>query len=277
MRTFIKWSGNKSKHISKFAEYLPESFNTYIEPFVGSGALFMNLAPEKWIINDFNKDLMNVWSNVQMDPDSLIHNFKVFGKKIKRMSNESKIDFCKELTSNISTMKYDIKRASVFMLMKYCAYMGHIFVNNKFVFHGLDGPLYYNKPLYFLSEEYFNNLRKVGEFMRDCGGNGVVMNGDYRQALAKAQAGDFVFLDPPYIENHNYKFNYNQDEQLDNTFLKELHDQVKSLDKRKVMWMMTQADTKEVREMLKEYNIRTFRVYRPAAKQYKKELVITNY
>ena len=59
MKTFIKWSGNKSKHINKFKEYIPKEFNTYIEPFIGSGALLLHLEPKKWIINDLNKDLIN--------------------------------------------------------------------------------------------------------------------------------------------------------------------------------------------------------------------------
>jgi DNA adenine methylase len=275
MKTFLKWSGNKSKHISKFAKYLPKSFNTYIEPFVGSGALFLKLAPKKWIINDVNEDLMNVWSIVERDEEVIVENFKTFGEKLERLSKNRKIDFCKELTNNIPNMRHDARRASVFMLMKYCAYMGHIYVDNKFVFHGLDGSLYYDRPLYFLSDAYFENLKTIGKFMRES--EGVVTNVDYKDTLKKARKGDFVFLDPPYIEGHNYKFNYNKDEQLDKRFLTELLSELSKLDEKQVMWMMTQADTEVVREVFKSYTTNTFQVYRPASKQYKNELVITNY
>lgn len=65
MKTFLKWSGNKTQHLNKIIQYVPKEFGTYIEPFVGSGAMFLKLQPKKWIINDINKDLINVWKNIQ--------------------------------------------------------------------------------------------------------------------------------------------------------------------------------------------------------------------
>ena len=61
MKTFIRWQGNKSSHINKFIKYIPQYTGTYIEPFVGSGALLLYLQPNKWIINDINKDLVSIW------------------------------------------------------------------------------------------------------------------------------------------------------------------------------------------------------------------------
>ena len=49
MKTFIRWPGNKSKHVNKILPFIPNTFNTYIEPFVGSGALFLKLEPKTWI------------------------------------------------------------------------------------------------------------------------------------------------------------------------------------------------------------------------------------
>ena len=134
MKTFIKWQGNKSKHINKFIDYIPDFTGTYIEPFLGSGALFLKLEPEKWIINDLNKDLINVWNSVKNHPDEIITLFKEFGKTFKKKTNTNKIKQCKEITSNIENMKYDIERASNYILMKYCSFTGDIFVNNKYQF-----------------------------------------------------------------------------------------------------------------------------------------------
>lgn len=47
MKTFIKWSRNKSKHINKIKKFIPTEYDVYIEPFVGSGAVFLNLKPQK--------------------------------------------------------------------------------------------------------------------------------------------------------------------------------------------------------------------------------------
>ena len=95
--------------------------------------------------------------------------------------------------------------------------------------------------------------------------------------MQKAKKNDFVFLDPPYIEEHNYKFNYNKDEKLDDSFINGLYQQVKKLDRKGVKWLMTQADTKQIKETFKEYHIKKFQVYRMCSKSYVKELIIINY
>ena len=102
-------------------------------------------------------------------------------------------------------------------------------------------------------------------------------NKDYTKILTKAKKGDFCFLDPPYIEEHKYDFQYNLGEKLDKGFLKELQREVAKLDKRGVRWLMTQADTPEIRRLFKPYKIEPFRVYRNKTKQYKNELLIRNY
>ena len=56
-----------------------------------------------------------------------------------------------------------------------------------------------------------------------------------------------------------------------------LYQQVKKLDTKDVKWLMTQADTKQVKDIFKEYTIKKIKVYRMASKSYVNELVIMNY
>ena len=67
------------------------------------------------------------------------------------------------------------------------------------------------------------------------------------------------------------------EESLDNKFILELYKEVKKLDKKGVKWLMTQADTKEIKDIFKEYKIKKFEVYRANSKTYKNELIIMNY
>ena len=274
MKTFINWSGNKSKHINKIIKYIPDFSGTYIEPFVGSGAMLLKLQPEKWIINDLNKDLITIWNNIKINHNGIIEIFKEFSKHFKHLSKENKIKYCKEITGKIENLPYDIKRSSVYMLMKFCAYMGNILINNKIKFPSLNVRILDNK-YYFLEQCYFQNLNNVSKFLNNS--KGKIYNKSYEKILDKAKSGDFVFLDPPYIENHNYQFNYNKNEVLDEKFLKNLYKQVKKLDKRNIKWLMTQADTKQIKEIFKEYTIKKFPVYRTVSKSYKNELIIMNY
>ena len=90
LKTFIKWSGNKSKHLNKILPYIPSEYNTYIEPFVGSGALFLRLEPKKWLINDLNKDCINIWNNIKENPKDIISEFKNFGRIFKPLTQYKK-------------------------------------------------------------------------------------------------------------------------------------------------------------------------------------------
>jgi DNA adenine methylase len=275
MKTFIKWQGNKSKHINKFIKYIPQFTGTYIEPFIGSGALLLKLQPEKWIINDLNKDLINIWNQVKNNPDEIIKIFKEFGIYFKPLSKTEKVKYCKEITSKIEQMPHDIKRASIYLLMKFCSYTGDIIYNNKFFFKSLDMNIFIRNYYPFLIQNNYNNILEVSEYLNNS--KGKIFNKSYEKILDKAKSSDFVFLDPPYIESHKYDFNYNKDEILDESFIKHLYIQVKKLDERNIKWLMTQADTKQIKEIFKEYTIKTFKVYRMGSKTYVNELIIMNY
>lgn len=275
MKTFIRWQGNKSKHLNKFIYYIPEFSGTYIEPFVGSGALFLKLEPKKWIINDLNKDLINVWNCIKSDPKKIIKYFKQFERKFRSLPKVEKVTYCKKITSKIETLQFDEKRASHYLLMKYCCYSGSIICNNKFQFRGLDRNIYSRDYYPFLEQTYYDNILNIKEFLNNT--HGQIFNKSYEKILSKAKEGDFVFLDPPYIEDHVYDFNYNKNETIDDKFIKNLYSNLKELDKKNVKWLMTQADTKEVRSQFKEYKIQTYKVYRMASKSYVNELFIMNY
>lgn len=274
MKTFIKWQGNKSRHVNKIIKYIPEDINTYIEPFVGSGALLLALEPDKWIINDLNKDLVLIWKYIKEDPETIIKMFKTFGKTFKPLSKQDKIDKCTNIIKKFDHMKYDIKRASLYMLMKYCSFMGNIMKNKKYFFNGLEMNIYVDSYP-FLKEANYNNLLNVSDYLNDT--NGKIYNKDYTVILDKAKKGDFVFLDPPYLEQHNYNFNYNKDEIINEVFIKNLLKELKKLDKKGVKWMMTQANTTQIRKIFKDYTIKTFKAYRASKKTHVNELIIMNY
>ena len=71
-KPFVKWAGGKRQIIDKLIKYVPYDFNTYYEPFVGGGALLFELSPKNAVINDYNKELMNVYDVLCDDSKSLI-------------------------------------------------------------------------------------------------------------------------------------------------------------------------------------------------------------
>ncbi len=61
MKPFFKWSGGKRKELDIIKAYMPESYETFYEPFVGGGALWLDLCPNKAVINDNYDEVMNFY------------------------------------------------------------------------------------------------------------------------------------------------------------------------------------------------------------------------
>ena len=72
MKPFIRWPGSKGRYVKELVHHVPLSYNTYIEPFVGSGAFFLFMCPTKWIINDTNQDLIEVWRTIRDKPEYVL-------------------------------------------------------------------------------------------------------------------------------------------------------------------------------------------------------------
>lgn len=67
MKPMIKYRGGKSKEIQFFEEFIPQEYNRYFEPFLGGGALFFHLEPQKAIIGDINTKLIKFYLGVKND------------------------------------------------------------------------------------------------------------------------------------------------------------------------------------------------------------------
>lgn len=277
MRTFIKYSGNKSRHLRHILPHIPQQYSSYIEPFVGSGALFLKLQPKKWIINDINQDLMNLWSAIRDNVEHLIKGLKTFSSRnnFTSIDSKEKLVICKTYAKKLPGLDFGPMRALYYLISKSCSYMGHIYVNGQFKIVSLDLKMSINPSyVYFLSDRYYKLLRETSIYLNE--NTGVVSNNDYKTILKKSKRGDFCFLDVPYMEDKKYLFEYNINEDV-NKFINEVYKEVKKLDKRGVKWMMTQSDTPTVYKKYKEYNIVKFPVYRYSSKEYKNELIIKNY
>ena len=247
LKTFIRRPGNKSKYIKQIVKHVPAHFNTYYEPFIGSGALFLYLQPSQWVINDINKDIMQIWRVIRSNPKLLLKYFRETQIMMSSMTDEEKKSYGQNLTYSLSKQRYTVKRAALFLFLTYISYIGHIQRNHKFYFPGLDKKVDFHK-LYCLSNSYRENLLGIQNFLKTS--HGVVDNNDYKHVLLNVKENDFVFLDPPYVESHHYQLTYNIDEKLDVGFAGELLAEVKKLDDKGVKWLMTQPDTPYVRKIV---------------------------
>lgn len=278
MKTFIKWFGNKSRYNKKLISHFPSQFKTYIEPFIGSGAVFLQLQPNSWIINDINSDLIDVWLSIKNSIKIILKIIDSFSQEFLRLDKKNRLVLCRSITNKFANMRRGSTRSTYYLLMKNCVYHGSIIKNNKFYFRGLDLNFMNEKYAPFFSKPaYKEMLIELQIYLNKT--NGIITHQDYKTVLQKAKNNDFVFMDPPYIETHEYDFSYNFNDydNLPSTFISELKQQCILLDKRNVKWLMTQADTPLIRNCFNKYNISEIKIYRQARKQYTTELIIKNY
>ncbi len=83
-RPFLKWAGGKSQLLSRYATLFPKKFNTYFEPFLGGGAVFFYLVPQKAVLSDVNEELINTYNVVKNRVEELIRELKEYKKKKKK-------------------------------------------------------------------------------------------------------------------------------------------------------------------------------------------------
>lgn len=245
MKTFIRRPGNKSRHLKKIIPFVPHFTGRYIEPFVGTGAMLLELLPDSFIINDLNSDISAIWSLVKKNPEYIITEITLFKGKFLGLNADEKLAYCKKIVGKLRGYKGD-KQTVMYLLMVYCSYMGILTRGDKEYFDGIYLNLRDGKIAHIFTDSYTRKLR----FLKDYLQKGYVYCTDYNIILNKARKGDFVFLDPPYIEEKKYGFQYNKDGAFD---IQKLLVAVKRLDSIGVKWMMTQIDNDLVRRVFKGY------------------------
>lgn len=267
---FIKWVGGKRQIISQHLDQLfPNEFNTYIEPFVGGGAVLFHLQPENAIVNDLNSELINAYQMLQKHPQALMSQLDHY----KTQHSES---FYYQIRN--AKLETNLERAARFIYLNKTAFNGLYRVNQKNEF---------NVSFNQVSQDKLNlynptNLQNVTNYLNN--NNIQFHNGDYQKILQLAQKGDFIFCDPPYDYEINTKgftnytkSGFNQDNQI------ALAQKLKELDGQGVKWMVTNHDTQLINHLYQDFKIKPIATNRNVnsvgfkRKATGKEVVITNY
>lgn len=76
LNPIVKWPGGKRKELPQIMQYAPTNFNTFYEPFVGGGSVFMAIKADHYVVNDFSTELINLYRYIQSEDDSF---FKILG------------------------------------------------------------------------------------------------------------------------------------------------------------------------------------------------------
>jgi DNA adenine methylase len=180
---FLKWPGGKRWLMNQHPNLLPVCYERYMEPFLGSGAVFFRVAPSTCVLSDSNTELINTYLCVQEYPASLEERLICF-------QNKHSVDFYYKMRSQRPLGALD--RAARFIYLNRTCFNGMYRVNQTGDFNVPIGT----KQTVSFPEGY---LRKVADLLRGA----RLFSYDFETAIDLANDGDFLFVDPPYTVMHN--------------------------------------------------------------------------
>lgn len=184
LKPFLRWAGSKRRLLPQMLPHVPDTFDRYVEPFLGSGSLFLHLAPEVALLNDACSPLIDTWHALRQDPAA------VYYEATRRpLVKDEYYAARSERGGGL------IEEAGRFIYLNKGAFNGLYRVNMRGEFNVPWGA----PKTQFVSD--LTNLREISELLRRPSVS--LLSGDFERVIERTGSGDFVFVDPPYVTSHN--------------------------------------------------------------------------
>lgn len=265
-KPFLKWAGGKTQLIDEIKNNLPENLNnrpfTFIEPFVGSGAVFfwmMNKFQniEKAVINDINTDLTDCYISIKEDLEDLINILSKYQTEYHAIFNdkEKAKEYYYEKRSLFNTRKSTrTVQSALFIFLNKTCFNGLYRVNSK---NQYNVPIGRSKSLPNICNE--ENLRAVSEILQRT----IILNGDYTDTLEYADDNTLFYFDPPYKPlSETSSFNSYAKDVFDDAQQIRLKEFCETLNDLGHQWILSNSDMKNVNpddnffdDLYEEFNI----------------------
>jgi DNA adenine methylase len=189
-RPFVKWPGNKYRFINIIVSKLPTS-RTLIEPFVGSGAVFLNTNYENYVLSDANPDIINLYKTLQQHG----HEFIDFCKKFFTRKNNTAANYY-TIRDQFNHMQDDpITRAALFLYLNRHGYNGLCRFNKHNKFNVPFGRHHNIKLPIAPMKAFYVKAKRAKFFLRD-----------FKDTLSLRRlhrSNAVVYCDPPYVPLSN--------------------------------------------------------------------------
>lgn len=202
IRPFVKWAGGKGSLIPQLNNFYPYELKNgiierYIEPFVGGGAVLIDIL-QKYDVQeayafDINIDLINSYNVIKNNVEDLITNLKQMETEYLQLEQEERKNYFynKRDEYNNYTLKeneQNIQRAAQFIYLNRTCFNGLYRVNKAGKFNV---PMGSHKNPTICDEENLRNLSKLIQ-------NVQFQYGDYKRSMEYVTENTFVYFDPPY-------------------------------------------------------------------------------
>ena len=184
---FVKWAGGKRQLLPQIRERMPQHYNRYFEPFVGGGAVLFDLQPEHALINDINKALINAYKIICENPEEFLRAVKQLDNEMQQNGKEYYYAKREDYNDKLMRAEYDVELAALFVFINKHCFNGLYRVNGK----GLFNVPYNQSKCASVDEKLIMDISQVLQGV-------TILDGDFEDACADAQQGDFIFFYSPY-------------------------------------------------------------------------------
>ena len=265
-KPIIKWAGGKTQLLNELIPMMPESYNNYFEPFIGGGALFFALQPERALINDYNTQLINLYAQCRDNAEELMQRLDQLAAEHQEdpehyYTNRALYNAC------IERKEHSVESAALFIYLNKAGFNGLYRLNSKGLFNVPTGR---KKKVNLYEQDNINNVSKLLKGTE-------LTTGDFENACEKVGPGDFVFFDSPYYNT----FDTYQAGGFSEEDHKRLAKLFQELTDRGAYCMLTNSNEDFIKELYRNFNIKEVAVKRminrDADKRTGEEVIITNY
>ncbi len=189
---FLKWAGGKRWLVANHSEWFHGADGRHVEPFLGSGAVFFHLKPNKSLLSDSNEELIEAYTVIRDDPDAVRRQLKIHQRQ------HSTDYYYKIRTRKART---PVTRAGRFIYLNRTCFNGLYRVNLSGEFNVPKGT---KSAVVLPSDDFYATSRILQ--------TAQLSANDFEETVSNAGAGDFLYVDPPYTvkHNHNNFIKYNE-------------------------------------------------------------------
>lgn len=272
MKPLLKWAGGKRRLLGILKENLPGGYGTYHEPFIGGGALFFELAPERAVVSDLNAEMMNFYSVVRDGLPSLLESLAAHVNTKEHYLDVRSWDRADGWPDTRSSLE----RASRFLFLNKTCFNGLWRVNSKGGYFNV--PYANPKRLNMYDAE---NIAACSDLFRRSGVS--LSHGSFADNENLVNKGDLVYLDPPYIPvTETASFTGYTKEGFGSELQISLRDYCRRIDKIGAKFMLSNSHTQAGLELYRDFDVRVIDAPRSisrdgAGRKPVQEILVRNY
>jgi DNA adenine methylase len=237
----VKWAGGKRSLFKQLLALSPHRFKRFYEPFLGGGGFFLSLAPAQAVIGDANPDLIQLYRAIRDDPQVVMAALDELQPRVQDREHYYQVRAQDPAALSAA------EQAARFIYLNKTCYNGLYRVNRQGRFNVPFGR-YVTPPQLYGRQ----NFERVASLLR----RAEIRCGDFEEILADAGAGDFAYLDPPYVPlTATARFTSYTSGSFGEGDQRRLAETIHALTDRGCRILLSNSDTPFVRELYASYDI----------------------